>query len=143
MQDILKMITNSKQHYNTKIRQPGNKAMEAAAQKWVREFNCIPQNIIVKLMDSDSDEIVEVTPFAKTEYESFLPMWGTMFSFSDPLDNEWLSEPGNLQAMIDCGFRVYQQEDYDYIFGIDGAGYDFYEAHWIPLYKARGLQWHS
>ena len=26
---------------------------------------------------------------------------------------------------------------------IDGAGYDFYESHWIPLYKARGLQWHE
>ena len=22
-------------------------------------------------------------------------------------------------------------------------GYDFYENHWIPLYKARGLQWHE
>ena len=44
--------------------------------------------------------------------------------------------------MADCGFRIYEQEDYGYIFGIDGAGYDFYEAHWIPLYKARGLKWH-
>ena len=30
-----------------------------------------------------------------------------------------------------------------YFFGIDGAGYSFYEEHWIPLYKARGLQWHK
>lgn len=27
--------------------------------------------------------------------------------------------------------------------GIDGAGYNFYEAHWLPLYNARGLQWHD
>lgn len=45
--------------------------------------------------------------------------------------------------MADCGFRVYKQEDYEYIFGIDGAGYDFYESHWCPLYKARGLHWHK
>lgn len=23
------------------------------------------------------------------------------------------------------------------------ATYDFYEAHWIPLYKVRGLHWHK
>ena len=32
---------------------------------------------------------------------------------------------------------------FGYFFGIDGAGYSFYEEHWIPLYKARGLQWHK
>ena len=32
---------------------------------------------------------------------------------------------------------------FGYIFGIDGAGYDFYEDHWIPLYKERGIQWHD
>ena len=70
-------------------------------------------------------------------------MWGTMFSFDHPLDNEWLDDPDNLQTMADCGIRVYRQEDYGYIFGIDGAGYDFYEAHWVPLYIKRGLQWHG
>lgn len=45
--------------------------------------------------------------------------------------------------MADCGFRIYEQEDYGYIFGIDGAGYDFYDEHWCPLYKARGLRWHD
>ena len=45
--------------------------------------------------------------------------------------------------MSECGFRIYYSEKYGYFFGIDGAGYDFYEAHWIPLYKARGLKWHE
>lgn len=46
--------------------------------------------------------------------------------------------------MADCGFRIYESDDFGgYIFGIDGAGYDFYDAHWIPLYKARGLRWHK
>ena len=48
-----------------------------------------------------------------------------------------------MQIMANCGFRIYESEDYGYIFGIDGAGYDFYEAHWIPLYKAIGLKWHD
>ncbi len=78
-------------------------------------------------------------------YEA-LPMHGTMWAFDDMIDRDWLSEEfceGSLQAMADCGFRIYKSEDYGYIFGIDGAGYNFYEAHWYPLYKARGLHWHD
>lgn len=76
------------------------------------------------------------------EFDYVLPIWGTMWAFGDSLDNEWIESDG-LQIMANCGFRIYEQEDYGYIFGIDGAGYDFYEDHWIPLYKARGLQWHD
>ena len=71
-----------------------------------------------------------------------LPMWGMLWAFSEWVDNEWLENHGGLQIMADCGFRIYEQEDYEYVFGIDGAGYDFYGEHWIPLYKARGLHWH-
>lgn len=45
--------------------------------------------------------------------------------------------------MADCGFRIYEQKDYRFVFGIDGAGYSFLEHHFIPLYKARRLQWHD
>ena len=45
--------------------------------------------------------------------------------------------------MSNCGFRIYESEEFGYFFGIDGAGYDFYESHWEPLYKARGLHWHD
>lgn len=78
----------------------------------------------------------------EVERDGYLPMWGTLWAFGDGIDNWWLEE-GGLQLMADCGFRIYEQEDYEYLFGIDGAGYDFYEAHWIPLYRARGLHWHD
>lgn len=78
----------------------------------------------------------------EVQHDEFLPMWGTMWAFGDSIDNWWL-EDGGLQIMADCSFRIYEQEDYDYIFGIDGAGYSFYDEHWIPLYKARGLKWHK
>ena len=45
--------------------------------------------------------------------------------------------------MSECGFRIFESEEFGYFFGIDGAGYDFYEQHWLPLYKARGLKWHD
>lgn len=72
-----------------------------------------------------------------------LPMWGTMWSFHDICDIHWVEEEDGVQVLSDCGFRVFQSEDYGIFFGIDGAGYDFYESHWIPLYKARGLKWHD
>lgn len=72
-----------------------------------------------------------------------LPMWGTMWSFEESIDDYWLEKMGGLELMAECGFRIYQSEDYGYFFGIDGAGYDFYENHWIPLYKARGMKWHD
>lgn len=72
-----------------------------------------------------------------------LPMWGTMWSFGDSLDDEWLSHYGGIKLMSECGFSIFHSEDFGYFFGIDGAGYDFYEAHWIPLYEARGLHWHE
>lgn len=71
-----------------------------------------------------------------------LPMWGTLWSFDERIDEEWLAH-GGIKAMSECGFRIYESDEYGYFFGIDGAGYDFYEAHWIPLYDARGLHWHE
>lgn len=77
------------------------------------------------------------------EQDDFLPMWGTMWSFGDSCDDWWLEEGDGIRIMSECWFRIYNSEEFGYFFGIDGAGYDFYEAHWIPLYKARGLQWHE
>ena len=75
--------------------------------------------------------------------DDYLPMWGTMWSFGDSCDDLWLEEDNGIKLMSECGFRIYKNEEFGYFFGIDGAGYNFYESHWIPLYKARGLQWHE
>lgn len=77
------------------------------------------------------------------EREGWLPMWGTMWSFRDSCDTHWLEEGDGIEALSRCGFRVFESEEFGYFFGIDGAGYDFYEDHWIPLYNARGLEWHD
>lgn len=77
----------------------------------------------------------------KIAYDEPLPMWSTMWSFSINLDEFWLES--NVEAMSRCGFRVYESTEFGIYFGIDGAGYDFYEEHWVPLYKARGLKWHE
>lgn len=79
----------------------------------------------------------------EVEKDDILPMWGTMWSFGDSADDWWLEEDCGIRAMSECGFRIFESEEFGYFFGIDGAGYDFYEAHWEPLYKARGLHWHD
>ena len=122
------------------------KTIREAAEGWVREFNAIPQGIISDLMNYNIDSWREVTVYGEEDeddYRDFLPMWGTMWSFGDSVDDWWLEEEDGIEIMSECGFRIYEHDEHGYFFGIDGAGYDFYEAHWIPLYKARGLQWHD
>lgn len=79
----------------------------------------------------------------EVERDGSFPMWGTMWSFGDGCDDWWLEDGDGIRIMSECGFRIYESDEFGYFFGIDGAGYDFYESHWIPLYKARGLQWHD
>ena len=88
----------------------------------------------------------------EVEHDDGLPIWDTMWSFGDSCDEHWLEErerdseggvTDGLTMMSQCGFRIFRSEEFGYFFGIDGAGYDFYESHWLPLYKARGLEWHD
>ena len=91
---------------------------------------------------SDFTDIVEINPIEDEEsYCEILPMWGWMWQMTDSTDVRWLET--HIEVVEDCGFRIYESEDFGYLIGIDGAGYDFYEEHWIPLYKARGLKWHD
>lgn len=157
--------------------------IKEAAQKWVGEFNAIPQGMIAKLIKAEPETWHEITVpnvgdrvyiynksvfgeiiacgkkikvrlddgknisvgknDIRLKYYDLLPMWGTMWSFGESLDDFWLEEQNGVKLMSDCGFRIYKSDDFGYFFGIDGAGYDFYEQHWIPLYKARGLKWHE
>lgn len=82
------------------------------------------------------DEIIQ-------DVDDYFPMWGWMWQFSDSCDEYWLENKNGLRALSDAGFRVYKSEKWGYFFGIDGSGYDFYDEHWIPLYKKRGLNWHD
>lgn len=95
-------------------------------------------------IELDSEDMVACKEgeFEIERYEP-LPMWGTMWSFGDSCDDWWLEESDGIDLMSRCGFRIYESEEFGYFFGIDGAGYSFYDEHWIPLYKARGLHWHS
>lgn len=117
------------------------KTIREATLAWVHEFNAIETGMIKELMNNRPWDWRECDE--PSGYHEQMPMWGTMWSFSDSTDKYWLEELNGLQSMTELGFRVYESNDYGYFFGIDGAGFDFYEAYWIPLYQKRGLHWHE
>lgn len=67
-------------------------------------------------------------------------MWGTMWA-PEKWDQDWIRDHADEVAGL--GFLVYDEEECGILLGIDGAGFDFYEAFWLPLYRLRGLQWHE
>ena len=77
------------------------------------------------------------------EHETQFPIHGTMFSFNDCFDDEWLANEDGIRIMSELGFRVFYSQEFGYFFGWDCGGYDTFEQMWKPLYKARGLQWHE
>jgi hypothetical protein len=80
-------------------------------------------------------------------------MWGTMFLVNDPVDKQRIK--ALLQPIEDEKDELYGYEevgdtgifafdiDGKVVLGINGAGYDFYEDHWLPLYEALGYAWHE
>ena len=86
------------------------------------------------------------------------PMYGFFF-----LVDDWLArrirehlteiefgEDFDRQLLMDCGWRVIPttglfayELDGRLLLGVDGIGYDFVEAHWLPLYQLLGLGWHT
>jgi hypothetical protein len=80
-------------------------------------------------------------------------MWGTMFLVNDPVDKQQIK--ALLQPIEDEKDELYGYEevgdtgifafdiDGEVVLGINGAGYDFYEHHWLPLYEALGYAWHE
>ncbi len=72
-------------------------------------------------------------------------MWGTVFESRDSRMTDLIME--HKEAIInDVGFNIidmrHSDEDGAYsegvFLGVNGAGYDFYDAHWMPLYRLFG-----
>jgi hypothetical protein len=141
-----------------------------ACRLWVqRDFSMIPTTLLEKAYERDYyDEIQILAPtfddFKKEyredngceqecdeccdecleiyeQYNPKIPMWGWVFSPDDPCDQKWIRK--HADKVAECGFIVYETDEIGVYLGVDGAGYDFYESHWLPLYRARGLKWHD
>jgi len=78
--------------------------------------------------------------FFELEEASPVPMWSTIFVPSG-MDQDWFRD--NAEAVAGVGFIVYETDEIGVYIGVNGAGYDFYSQHWLPLYRLRGLRWHD
>ena len=117
-----------------------------AARAWVNEFNAIPQKMAFQGEFWDEWEFYGRLDEFEDDEEEFgsvdVPMWGTLWMMDDWTDERWIDE--NRELVANLGFTICENYENGWILlGIDGAGYDFYEFHWIPLYEARGLKWHE
>ena len=72
-------------------------------------------------------------------------MWSTLFEAKDNTIKDWILENSD-KIIKEAGFAIIdlsRENEGEYetgvFLGINGAGYDFYEAHWIPLYKIFGV----
>lgn len=117
--------------------------IEEATKKWVNEWDAIPTEAVGVLINHDIDNGLESYMITEeSDYMHGYPVaWGTMWTFRSLLDAEWALN--NADILNQCGIVAYYTESLGVVFGIDGAGYDFYGEHWIPLYKKRGLKWHK
>ena len=72
-------------------------------------------------------------------------MWSTLFEAKDNTIKDWILENSD-KIIKEAGFTIIdisRENEGEYetgvFIGINGAGYDFYEAHWTPLYKIFGV----
>jgi hypothetical protein len=111
-----------------------------AAEKLVNGFSSIPTDWIKAVAEKTNDEFYGI-------------MWGWMWIVNDSVDESRINKLlkpvededdelyGN-QEVASTGIYAFEIDGY-LVLGINGAGYDFYESHWIPLYEALGYQWHE
>ena len=61
------------------------------------------------------------------------PMWSTIFEASDKMLSDEIMK--NIDKLYDLGIGILDETDYtNACLFIASAGYDFYSAHWIPLF---------
>jgi hypothetical protein len=63
-------------------------------------------------------------------------------AWRDSMDEDCFLADTGWQRVSDTGVLA-REFDGHLLLGINGAGYDFYESHWIPLYKTLDYSWHK
>ena len=111
-----------------------------AAERLVNGFSAIPTEWAKIIAEHTGAEFYGI-------------MWGTMFLVNEPVDKRRIQ--ALLQPVTNVKDELYGSEevgetgisafaiDGELVLGINGAGYDFYAHHWIPLYEVLGYGWHD
>ena len=119
-------------------------------ERFERDFNYIPLDVVLKLTDGclseyilkpsieelkthfdgkNEDEILE-----QYDDSEHYPMWGTVFEARDRMMSRYLVKNGDKLYNIGIGMIDGVDDSFLSMMFVKGAGYNFYHAHWIPLY---------
>jgi hypothetical protein len=109
---------------------------------------------------STSDDITDIRDFIEDKGLDVDPddhLWGEpedgdydLEMVVDAVNEAWRDSYDEDCHLADSGWQrvgdtgiLAREFDGNILLGINGAGYDFYESHWTPLYLALGYKWHK
>lgn len=107
----------------------------------VENFSQIHQSIFQELCEGKNyQNVTEITIFDSEEEQeslSFYPMWGWMWLVKDNYIEDQIRK--HIKKLSKLGLRFYERENEimgtELWMGVEGAGFDFYEAIWQPARK--------
>jgi len=85
---------------------------------------------------NDPDEVFEASELTLFRDP---PMWGTLFVADDSAMESILRSRAQ-ELAEKANVRVCEDDAVGVFICVDGAGYNFYDEHWIPLYEAIGFE---
>ena len=101
------------------------------------------QNEGYEVEDMDENQIDDAR--SEIENQQREVMWGTIFEAKDNTIKDWILNDYE-KIITEAGFTIIdlsRENEGEYetgvFLGVNGAGYDFYDQHWIPLYKIFGV----
>ena len=102
----------------------------------LKDSGYIPQDMTENEIDEAKNELMD---------QQREIMWSTLFEAKDNTIKDWILENSD-KIINEAGFTIIdlsRENEGEYetgvFLGVNGAGYDFYEAHWIPLYIIFGV----
>ncbi len=128
------------------------RAVPKRERRWINTTKYEAAQRLVESLAAIPTEWVTIVA-EHTDAEFYGIMWGTMFLVNDPVDKEHIQallrpvtdpedELYGSQEVGETGISAFEI-DGELVLGINGAGYNFYEHHWLPLYEALGYAWHE
>lgn len=102
--------------------------LKRRVEEWVdRRFNFIQLSVYEELTDNCLWDYIRETEDEGCEN---YPMWGTVFEWRSQSDASYFADKA-----VEVGFGIIEGlESFNTTLFIEGAGYSFFGAHWIPLY---------
>ena len=101
------------------------------------------QNEGYEVEDMDENQIDDAR--SEIENQQREVMWGTLFEAKDNTIKDWILDDYE-KIITEAGFTIIdlsRENEGEYetgvFLGVNGMGYDFYDQHWIPLYKIFGV----